>query len=74
MVEWEKMPVFGFLQPKSGIKDVPKEILKPQEAWTSSGKTAKEFSKTALNLAGWFQKNFEDFGQLHRSFPPCAPE
>jgi len=60
-VEWEEMPVFGLMQPKSGIKDVPKEILRPQEAWTSSGKTAEDFNKTALNLAGLFQKNFKDF-------------
>jgi len=60
-VEWEEMPVFGLMQPKSGIKDVPKEILRPLEAWTSSGKTAEEFNKTALHLAGLFQKNFKDF-------------
>jgi len=60
-IEWEEMPVFGLMQPKTGIKDVPKEILRPQEAWTSSGKTAEEFDKTAKNLAGLFQKNFQDF-------------
>ena len=32
IVEWEVMPVLGPLQTKSGIKDVPKEILRPQEA------------------------------------------
>merc|ERR1712083_634448 len=59
-VEWEEMPVFGLMQPKVGIKDVPKEILRPQEAWMQTGKTAEDFNKTALNLAGLFQKNFKD--------------
>ena len=31
-VEWEEMPVLGLLQPKSDIKYVPKEILRPQKA------------------------------------------
>merc|ERR1719433_279856 len=60
-VEWEEMPVFGLMQPKSGIKDVPKEILRPQEAWLQTGKTAEDFNKTALNLAGLFNKNFKEF-------------
>merc|ERR1711920_1028587 len=60
-VEWEEMPVFGLMQPKAGIKDVPKEILRPQEAWLQSGKTAEGFNKTAVNLAGLFQKNFKEF-------------
>merc|ERR1712087_377171 len=60
-VEWEEMPVFGLMQPKSGIKDVPADILRPQEAWIKNGKTADEFNKTAANLAGLFQKNFKEF-------------
>ena len=44
MVEWENMPEFGLQQPKSGIKDVPKEILRPPETGTSSGKSAEEFN------------------------------
>merc|ERR1712228_743867 len=66
-IEWEEMPVFGLMQPKMGIKDVPKDILRPQDAWTSSGKSAEEFNKTALNLAGLFQKNFKEFA------PKCSP-
>merc|ERR1711963_967446 len=66
-VEWEEMPVFGLMQPKSGIKDVPKEILRPQEAWLQTGKTAEDFQKTALNLAGLFQKNFKEYA------PQCSP-
>merc|ERR1711912_86852 len=60
-VEWEEMPIFGLAIPKTGIKDVPKEILRPEEAWVQSGKSAEEFQKTANNLAGLFQKNFEEF-------------
>merc|ERR1712154_548375 len=56
-VEWEEMPVFGLMQPKTGIKDVPKEILQPQA----------EFNKTALNLAGLFQNNFKEFASQ------CSP-
>ena len=31
IVEWEEMPVLGFLQPKSDIKYAPKEILRPDQ-------------------------------------------
>merc|ERR1712066_925913 len=65
--EWEEMPVFGLMQPKAGIKDVPADILRPQDAWTSSGKTAEEFNKSAKNLAGLFQKNFKEFASQ------CSP-
>merc|ERR1712066_1053652 len=60
-VEWEEMPIFGLAIPKTGIKDVPKEILRPEEAWVQSGASAEDFQKTANNLAGLFQKNFEEF-------------
>jgi phosphoenolpyruvate carboxykinase (ATP) len=60
-VEWETMPIFGLQIPKSGIKDVPKEILRPEEAWVSSGHSAQKFKETANMLAGLFQKNFKEF-------------
>ena len=44
IAELEEMPVFGLLQPKSGISDVPKEILRPQGARTSSCQGAEEFN------------------------------
>jgi len=59
--EWEEMPIFGLMMPKNGIKDVPKEILRPEEAWLQANKSADDFAKTAKNLAGLFQKNFKDF-------------
>merc|ERR1711963_730116 len=63
------------LMPKSGIKDVPKEILRPQEAWLQTGKTAEDFNKTALNLAGLFNKNFKEFaGQCSLSVVAAGPK
>jgi phosphoenolpyruvate carboxykinase (ATP) len=67
-VEWEAMPGFGLMMPKSGIKDVPKDILRPQEAWVKNGKTAAEFKEKCNYLAGLFQKNFKDFADK------CSPE
>merc|ERR1719246_188726 len=60
-VEWDEMPIFGLMQPKEGIKDVPKEVLRPKDAWLQSGKTEGEFNKSAVHLAGLFQNNFKDF-------------
>jgi phosphoenolpyruvate carboxykinase (ATP) len=60
-VDWEEMPIFGLSIPKTGIKDVPKEILRPEEAWVQSGHSAADFKKTANNLAKLFQKNFKEF-------------
>jgi len=65
--EWEEMPVFGLLMPKNGIKDVPKEILRPADAWAKAGKKTEEFTNTVKNLAGLFQKNFTDFANK------CSP-
>merc|ERR1711865_799373 len=59
--EWENMPIFGLQIPKTGIKDVPKEILRPQEAWVQSGHSAAAFREKANHLAGLFQKNFKEF-------------
>jgi len=60
-VEWETMPIFGLQIPKTGIKDVPKEILRPEEAWVKSGQSAEKFKEKANYLAGLFQKNFKEF-------------
>merc|ERR1719284_1822464 len=65
--EWEEMPVFGLMMPKSGIKGVPREVLRPEDAWKQNGQSAEEFQKTAGNLAGLFQKNFADFADR------CSP-
>jgi len=60
-MEWDDMPGLGLKQPKTGIKDVPKEILRPEEAWVKSGKTVDQFKEKANFLAGLFQKNFKSF-------------
>lgn len=60
-VEWEEMPIFGLMQPKVAIKEVPKEVLRPKDAWLAAGKSEEEFDKTARNLAGLFQNNFKEF-------------
>jgi phosphoenolpyruvate carboxykinase (ATP) len=60
-VEWETMPIFGLQIPKTGIKDVPKEILRPEEAWIQAGQSAEKFRESANSLAGLFEKNFQEF-------------
>ena len=45
IVEWEEMPVLGLLQPKSDIKYVPKEILRPQKAWTSMARLPRSSTR-----------------------------
>merc|ERR1712066_823098 len=59
--DWEDMPIFGLKIPKTGVKDVPKELLRPEEAWLQNGQSADEFKQAAVHLAKLFQKNFKDF-------------
>jgi phosphoenolpyruvate carboxykinase (ATP) len=59
--EWDEMPIFGLKMPKNAVKDVPKEILRPQEAWLKAGQSTEAFESAAKHLAGLFQKNFVDF-------------
>merc|ERR1712228_264112 len=49
--EWEEMPIFGLKIPKSGVKDVPKEILRPQDAWLKAGKSTAEFTSSFTEYA-----------------------
>mmetsp|Transcript_19692 Transcript_19692/g.43039 ORF Transcript_19692/g.43039 Transcript_19692/m.43039 type:complete len:631 (-) Transcript_19692:111-2003(-) len=65
--DWEEMPIFGLKIPKVGIKDVPKELLRPVDSWVKNGKTEQEFEKSAKHLAGLFQKNFKEFADR------CSP-
>jgi len=60
-IEWEEMPIFGLQIPKSGIKDVPASVLRPEEAWAANKLSKAEFNKAANNLAGLFQNNFKEF-------------
>merc|ERR1712056_100708 len=59
--DWETMPIFGVQIPKIAIKEVPKEILRPQEAWLQAGQSGNDFNNTATRLASLFQKNFKEF-------------
>merc|ERR1719446_283695 len=65
--EWEEMPVFGLLMPKAGIKDVPREVLRPKEAWVANGQSEAKFEEVASNLGRLFQKNFKEFADQ------CSP-
>merc|ERR1719225_1622619 len=35
--EWDEMPIFGLRIPKNGIKGVPREVLRPEDAWQQNG-------------------------------------
>jgi len=61
MASSEKQPTFGLMMPKSGIKDVPKEVLRPSEAWAANGQTQAEYDKVSKHLATLFEQNFKEF-------------
>merc|ERR1719221_53597 len=65
--EWEEMPIFGLMMPKNGIKDVPREVLRPKEAWAANGQSGEKFEEVAKNLGRLFQKNFKEFADQ------CSP-
>merc|ERR1712232_1425129 len=60
-LQWDTMPVFGLQIPTSGIKEVPKEVLRPQEAWATSGLCADKFKETSQHLAKLFEENFVQY-------------
>merc|ERR1740133_772742 len=60
-VGWDTMPIFGLQIPTDGIKDVPKHILRPEEAWIQAGSSSAKFKETANMLAGLFTTNFKEF-------------
>jgi len=65
--EWEDMAVFGLKMPKNAIKDVPKDVLRPLDAWKANGKSEQEFNQAAQHLASLFTKNFAEFSSR------CSP-
>merc|ERR1719446_392809 len=50
--EWEEMPIFGLMMPKNSIKDVPREVLRPKEAWAANGQSGEKFEEVAAHLGG----------------------
>merc|ERR1711979_91978 len=49
--QWETMPIFNLQVPKCAVKDVPTNVLKPEEAWVQNGQTREKFGETAKGLA-----------------------
>jgi phosphoenolpyruvate carboxykinase (ATP) len=59
--DWETTEVFSLKIPKSSVKGVPMEILRPETAWTSGGQTKEAYLKKATELAGLFTDNFKEY-------------
>lgn len=59
--DWEELPVFGLMVPKGSVKEVPREVLRPEEAWKKQGQPSGAYEATARKLAGLFQRNFATF-------------
>jgi len=59
--QWEAMPIFGLRMPKSAVKTVPKELLRPEEAWAARGQAPEEYWKAADHLAQLFTSNFKEY-------------
>merc|ERR1711920_631406 len=73
--DWEEMPIFGLKIPKGAVKDCPREVLHPSEAWKKSGQSSEDFRRTAENLASLFQKNFVEFAdQCSESVRAAGPK
>merc|ERR1712217_203500 len=63
-MQWETMPIFGLPMPTAGIKDVPKEILRPKDAWLQAGLSEAQFQEKALYLAKLFEENFSEYADM----------
>jgi phosphoenolpyruvate carboxykinase (ATP) len=55
-VEFVRDPFFGLMMPKS-LPGVPAEVLNPRETWADK----EAYDRTARQLVGLFEKNFETF-------------
>lgn len=58
-VEYEEMPVFGFMMPKE-VPGVPTEVLNPRNTWSDKASYDKHLS----DLAAAFVKNFAQFESI----------
>ncbi len=55
-VEFEKDPFFGLMIPKA-VPGIPAGVLNPRDSWADKA----AYDRTAQNLVGLFEKNFETF-------------
>lgn len=72
--DWESTDVFNLRIPKGSVKGVPEEILRPEQAWLSSGQTKEAYLAKAKELAGLFNDNFKEYAdQCDKSIIEAAP-
>jgi len=62
--DWEPMASFGLLMPRNDVKGVPKEVLRPEQAWAAKGQRSEAFWQAAGNLANLFNKNFLEYADM----------
>ena len=55
-VEFERDPFFGLMMPKA-VPGIPAGVLNPRDGWADKA----GYDRTARNLVGLFEKNFESF-------------
>eukprot|EP00928_Gymnodinium_smaydae_P097963 TRINITY_DN89_c0_g2_i7.p1 TRINITY_DN89_c0_g2~~TRINITY_DN89_c0_g2_i7.p1 ORF type:complete len:617 (+),score=164.86 TRINITY_DN89_c0_g2_i7:84-1934(+) len=59
--DWETTDVFNLKIPKSSVKGVPMEILRPETAWTAGGQSKEAYLAKARELAKMFNDNFSEY-------------
>jgi len=73
--DWETTDVFSLKIPKNSVKGVPMEILRPETAWLSSGKTKDAYLNQAKDLAQLFNNNFKEYApKCTKSVIGAAPK
>merc|ERR1719361_776821 len=73
--DWETTDVFGLKIPKSSLKGVPMEILRPETAWLSSGQSKDAYLNKAKSLAQLFNDNFKEYAdKCTKSVIAAAPK
>jgi phosphoenolpyruvate carboxykinase (ATP) len=73
--DWETTDVFSLRIPKSTIKGVPMEILRPETAWTSAKQSKEAYLAKAKELGGMFIDNFKEYeGGCGQAVKDAAPK